>query len=291
MKNYLIMIITALVWGAAFVAGKFALADFSNNMVNFLRFILAIPLMFIILGAMKTKQWLPKGKQWLVVIFAGVMGIFGYNTFFMLGLSHTSAMNASVIISANPAVTAILARIFVGETFSGRRILGIILALIGVAVVVTGGNVSAVIQNGINLGDMYMMGGVLTVAIYALGSASLMQKHKIDPLLLTTWSFIVCVIIMIPLAWGDISDFDWSHVSSSAWWAIGYLAVFASVVGYWFQLIGVKGLGAARAAIFLNLIPVFATILAALLLGESVMMIKVAAMIIIMVGVFLGSKR
>lgn len=289
---YILMILTPLFWGGAFVAGKFSLVSFTPEMIVFLRFAMALPCIFMLLYALDRQNFIPKGKQWIGLGVGGLLGIFGYNYFFMLGLKYTSAINASMIVATFPAVTGILSYVLFKEPFTVRRAIGVLLAFLGVLLVASGGDISTIINKGINLGDGIMLIAVFSIAIYSVLSARFMIKYSISPLQMTAYSFLICTFITAPMVWTDLVEEQLLFMATpSAWWSIIYMAIFASVLAYWFQLIGIAQLGAPRAAIFINLVSVFAMILAAIILQEPVEIVKVVAMMIILGGVYLAAKK
>lgn len=131
---------------------------------------------------------------------------------------------------------------------------------------------------------------VICWVLYGLLSRRVMERHNISPLKLTTWTFFVCVIITFPLFLWEQPGTFLAGATSGGWLSILYMAVFSSVLGYLFNNMAIAEIGAAKASIFVNLVPVFTIILSVAVLGESFGWFKLMSATIIIAGVYLTSR-
>lgn len=290
-KVYISMVITALFWSGAFIAGKMAVNVFGPLTLTFLRFLLALPFIFLLLWFKEPRAFVPGKEQVKPLVILGLIGTLGYHFFFFLALHHTSAINSSIIGATNPVVTTVLAVLFFNERVSTIRSIGVGISLFGVFSVITGLDLEMLSNLNFNIGDIYMALGVLCFSSYALLSRKYMKKYRLSPLTTTAYTFLVCTVISLVLSLVLEQPVDaFGSAGPKVWLEILYMAVLASVVGYYLQLNAIKTIGAPRTAMFINLVPVFTIFLASVILGESITIFKLVCALTIIAGVYLALK-
>lgn len=283
-KIYLLMVFAALCWSGAFIAGKLAVPYIPPFTLTFLRFFIATVILYII------RKWFNAGeiynlqvKDLPVFLFTGIIGMVVYHVFFFSALKYTTAINSSIIAAMNPIFTVIIAFLFVKQKITKRMLLGIIISFTGVVLTITSGNLDLILQLSFNYGDVLMLIAVCSWAAYSVFSKS--KGGHIPAMALTYYSFLVCTISCIPLVIWD-KPWQWiSEVPFSAFGAVIYMSVFASVMGYLIQQIAIREIGPGRTSIFVNLVPVFSIMLSIIILGETLELIKIFTATIIIIGV------
>lgn len=285
-----LMVLTALFWSGAFIAGKLSIQQFPAFALTFFRFLFALPFIFLLLYIKQPDHLFPRGKQWRPLIILGFIGTFCYHALFFSCLKYTTAMNASLIGALNPMVTALLAAIFFAERLTPGRILGISLSFSGVFLVITNADWRLITTFSFNAGDLLMLAAVCCWAVYSLLSRRYMKEYTLSPLLVTAYTFLLCVCFSLPFAvWEDPSSYL-AAATTGGWLSILYMSLFASVLGYLFQMIAIQRIGAAHAAIFINLVPLFTIIQSVYILGESFTPYKLVGAAIIIAGVYLATR-
>lgn len=287
-KTYILLSLVAASWGGAFVAGKYAVSHMEPFTVATLRFGIASLLLWIFLRIKEGgKNHLEKEDlPWLLLL--GLTGIFSYNALFFMALQVTSAVNGALIIAANPMATTLISYFLLKEEISRFQLGGILLSFAGVVFVISKGSWDILAGLDFNHGDIYLLGSMLSWAIYSIAGKRVMKKFS--PLAATTYACIFGTIALAPfMAW------EFNRVPEIAWHggtmiAITYMAVFASVIGFvwWYQ--GVSEIGASRSSIFVNLVPVAAMFIAALT-GEALTWPQLVGATLVISGVYLTSKR
>lgn len=276
------MLFATIFWAGAFIAGKFSIGEFPVFSLVFFRFLIATIIIFIIL--IKTEEnWKITKQDLKTFLVLGVVGMVGYHVFFFLSLKYTTATNSSLIGATNPIVTTILACIFLKDKITYKNILGILLSLLGVILITTNGNVSVLFNMKFNIGDILMMVAVLCWATYGVLSKKVLEVYS--PIKITSYVFLTCVIILIPLV---ILEKPWVYIPNTTfngWMSVIYMAIFPSVGGYLIQQMSIKKIGPTKTSLFINLVPVFSMILAFCILGESISIIKIIAGILIICGI------
>lgn len=287
-KIQISMLIAVVFWAGAFIAGKIGVREFSAYGLTFFRFLFATIVIFGLLWKTEGANWRLERSLWPKTILLGIIGMFGYHVLFFTALKYTSAVNSSMIGATNPLITTILAAIFLGELLTPRRLGAIVLALTGVVLTVTNGNIRVLMDLSFNIGDMIMLVAVVCWAVYSVISKSVMGKTT--PLKLTAHVFLVCLVILVPFmiwerVWTQVGAISWQ-----GWTSVLYMALFPSVLGYLIQMTSIQQIGASRTAVFINLVPVVSMVLSYFILHEPIGWFKVMTAAMIIAGVYLSSR-
>ena len=284
---YCKQILTALFWGGMYVAARVIAADVPAFSASFLRFLMAGGLLlFIWLASPNTG--LPRGREWIVLIILGLSGAALYNFLFFNGMATVSAGRGAVIITTNPLFTAVFARILFKEKMPFSKALGILVAAFGAVLVITRGHPLTLFSSALSHGDFLLFGAALCWSAY-----SLCNKLVRDLSATTTITF-TCIfgcIMLFPFAVQEGIFFHLVEYSWQAWLALIYVAVCCTVLSFiWFNQ-GIMHLGAQRASLFINLVPVFTVFMGAIILKESLELSMLAGVIIVCAGVFWANRR
>jgi drug/metabolite transporter (DMT)-like permease len=260
----------ALLWGASWPAGRVLAQAMPPLAGSAWRFSLAVVLLLAWLRWHHGTWPRLSRRQWLGLLAAGTVGVFGYSAFFMLALKNVEASRAAVVVTTNPVFTTLLAAWWFKERFNARIGLGLALAVVGAATVLTHGAPWKVLAGDIGRGEWLLLGCVATWSAYALMGKRLMVG--IDSLTATA----VTATIGCLLLWLAAFVFEGPAtvrgavvgLSAAAWASLVFLAVGATVLAYaWFYR-GIEVLGAGVASSYISLVPVFGVATSVLLLGE-----------------------
>jgi drug/metabolite transporter (DMT)-like permease len=213
------------------------------------------------------------------------VAVLGNHLLTLLGLRYIGAAAAGVIIGASPVITAFLSSLLIQDVPFRAVAAGCALSFVGVALVSgMGGGAD---------GEQPVVGGILIVlglvswAFYTVGGRRSMERFS--PLTVNWTTLLISILFQIPLLWTDqkAAVAGVGSVPLSGWLALGYLIVFATALGQQAWLYGVKSIGPSRAGVFVNLIPVSALILSALVLGERIGIKELVGILLILAGVWL----
>jgi drug/metabolite transporter (DMT)-like permease len=258
---YVLVTVSAFFWGANFVLAGPILADLHPLWAAAVRFVLGATLMFAIAG-MRRENLIGLVKQHApTYILLGAIGITGFNLFFFYALQTTSANSAALIMATNPLLTALLAVAFLGERMSNRHLVALPLALIGVSVVISQGDLNKLESLSFARGDLLMLAANLSWAMYNVLVRRFMPQGS--PIANTSWVMAAGAILLASIALG--SDVPIGALDIKAGIAMVIMVVGGTVAAYVFWGIGIARLGAARTSIFLNLVPVFAMLVGSFL--------------------------
>lgn len=284
---YILMTLTALFWAGAFIGGKIGVKEFPPLSLTFFRFLIATLILFPIMIRIEPKSWKLRRKDLPIILLLGMTGMFGYHVLFFLALQHTTAINTSLISASGPVLTTILAALLVGESLGLKRSLAVATAFLGVLLTVSNGNLDVFSSISPGAGDLLMIAASVCKAAYIVSSRRFSPNYS--PIVLTTYSFLVCLIVSAPFVFVEDFFAYLPKITWQGWASVAYMAVFPSCIGYLVQQLAIKSIGASKTTAFENLVPIFAIVLSSVILSEEVTLVKVVSAAVIIGGVYWNS--
>ncbi len=287
-RTYAKLVAVPAIWGGTFIAGRLLAQAVPAAVGSLLRFVVAV------VALLAAAWWLEGGlprltrRQLAGTLLLGFTGIFAYNLFFLGALARLPASRTSLIIALNPVVTIAAASLLLGERMSARRWLGVAVALGGVWIVVSRGDVFGSVGGAVGLGELLMFGGVCSWAAYTLIGRRVLAG--LTPLAATTWAALWGVALLALAAAPDLGDLGADDLTLPVVLSVLYLGVLGTAVGFVWYYQAVQRLGASRTVIFNNLVPVFGATFGVLLLGEPLLPSMLLGGAIAVAGVMLVTK-
>lgn len=277
----LTVVLIGLLWGLNWPAVKFMLTEMPPLTIRATAFPFAAVLLAMIARARGERLW-PAPGEWVPILVTGPLVIFGFNILTALGQTLTETSKAAIIAYIMPALTAVLAAIFLGERLERRHQAALALGMAGLAVLASE-NIAALIAAP--LGPLIMFGAALS---WAAGNVALKAfEWRMAPLATTVWFFVVSTVLSWPLVlvFEPLTEQSWPSVPVFA--TLLYHAIGPMVICYavWTVLVG--RLPATVAAIATLLAPVVGVSSAVLLLGDAVTWQKVVALALMLLSIFL----
>lgn len=280
---YVSVIMAMIFWGFTFVAFKFAYLSFRP--ITIVTFRLAVSIFFLFGFAWLFKRLNKikrKDQKWLLLL--ALVEPFFYFLGEAYGLTRVTATVGAVIISTVPLIVPFAAYYLFREKLTPMNYLGLAISFAGVLMVV-------LTKNGGLAADWR---GVLLMFVAVISAVSYTMIVKIlaedyTPITITAYQSFYGLIMFIPLfLFMEIPHLDFSRVSTNSLLAVSYLGVFGSGICFILITIGIRELGAARANIFGNLIPVVAAIVSFFVLKEAMPLLKILGIIVVILGLFLS---
>lgn len=285
---YLKLVLMAAFWGGQFIAGRVVAPMLPHFTSGALRFLVASVGLVALVAWREGGLPRPGARQWGLLIALGVAGVFLFNAFFFAALEIVPAGRAALMIALIPVGTAIGAWLFFREPMSPVRGLGIALSLAGAAVVVTQGDLRAITQGTLIRGDLLLVGSVLAWVAYTL--LGRVGPKGMSALATTTWAALIGTVMLVAVA---LFEAPWPRIAElplRGWASIVYLGLVGTVIAFLWYLEGVRALGGPRTAVFLNLVPVFGLVFAAILLGEPLLQSLLVGGAMVIAGVMLTNR-
>ena len=287
-KAYLFLTLASLFWSGNFIVGKIASAyevpPFSLNFYRWL-FALLILLPFTYKEVFINKNYIFQNFKLFVIL--GITSITIFNSIVYYSLYYTQVISGILMISTIPVWILFFASILKIERTNLFQILGVALSLLGVLFIISKADIEIVKAIKFNKGDLSMVVGMLSWAIY---SALLRKKkHPFSQIVLLEIIIIFGIIFLIPIYFlemnfGNKIVLEWPFILT-----LGYVVLFPGIFAFLFWIKGIDIIGANRAGVFLHLMTIFGAIMAILILGEKFMFYHFLGAIFIIAGITLSN--
>ncbi len=288
-KAYLFLTLAALFWSGNFIVGKaastFEIPPFS---LNFYRWFFA----FLILFPFTYKEVINK-KDYVfenigLFIILGITSITIFNSIVYYSLYYTQVISGILMISTIPVWILFFASFLKIEKTNLFQIFGVILSLTGVLFIVTKADIQLIKELEFNKGDLSMVIGMLSWAIY---SALLRKKtHPISQLALLEIIIICGFIFLVPIYFIEMSFGNKIVLGLPFILTLGYVVLFPGIFAFLFWIKGIDIIGANRSGVFLHLMTIFGALMAIVILGEKFMFYHFLGAIFIIAGITLSNK-
>ena len=277
-----LLFIMAVIWGVNFSVVKYATHIFDPVAFTGLR--VGTAALFLVAVAASSERAPITRRDTVSLLLLGVLGNGLYQLFFVHGLARTRAGNAALIIGAAPAFIALAARFRGMERVKGMTLVGIGLSVLGVAFVIIGSAGSST-GSATLLGTVLVFCGVLCWSAFTIGLQPYATRIKVFQLSATTMvgGAIPLLIASAPYLW----SMNWGAVGMGGWLALLYSSVVSMGIAYYFWYRGLRVLGPTRTAVYANLQPIIALIVAWIFLSETPTIFQGVGAATIVAGVFL----
>jgi len=283
------MVFATFFWATNLIAGKLMNGYIPPITLCCLRWTIAIIILFpfvikkLIFNIKIIKQ------NWLLLLILGLTGIALNPTLTYVGLTYTTAMNCALINTISPLFIILAALIFLKESISTKKTIGLIFSLCGVVFIISHGNLFKILQLSFNIGDLII---ILAIIIWALYSTALrFMPNNFDPLLLLFTTSIFAEIFLIPAALIEYHFGTTPVISPLSASVLIYLAIFPAILAFVAWNIGLKTIGNTTCGILSYLITLFSSILAIFFLKENLHIFHIVSFSLIIIGSLLTLEK
>jgi len=272
----------AVIWGINFVVVKYATHIF--NPVAFTGLRVGTVAVFLLLVTFAGRRVALARRDVIALLLLGVLGNGLYQLFFIHGVARTRAGNAALIVAAAPAFIALVARARGMERVKRLTLVGIGLSFVGVAFVIVGSASSSSGQPTL-LGSLLVFLGVVCWTIYTIALQP--YTKRIDIVQLSAVTMVGGAVPLVVASAPALMRTNWAAVGTGGWIALLYSSVISMGVAYFFWYRGLRVLGPTRSAVYTNLQPIVALLVAWAFLSETPTIFQGMGAATIIAGVFL----
>ena len=288
-QPYLLLILAPLFWGGNVVAAKLVVGEIdpflllSARCVGATLFILPFSWRFL------RQDWPVIKRSWPLVMGFGALGYALYNVLLYVGLTTTTAVNSSIETGALPMMILAANFIIFRVRASVLQILGVVIAITGVMLTATHGDLTRMLTLDINIGDGFVLLACLTYTAYTLALRFRPAIHMMSFMAVAFVGAAITGLVMLQMFGpGVIAYAEIPAMSPMVWAVLAYVMIFPSMFSQIFYARGVDLVGPNRAAPSHNLIPVFGALGSMLILGERLELYHYLAAAIIIAGIVLA---
>ncbi|MFJ5446733.1 DMT family transporter [Methylobacillus methanolivorans] len=284
----LVLVLPPLFWAGNFVVGRAVHANIPPLTLSLGRWVIAfVCILPFALPAMRRDWRLYWQYRWRLLAVSTV-GVAAFNTLVYSGLHYTTATNGILLNSCIPILILLFGALFYRLPLHLLQLLGLALSFAGVLTIILHGEWSRLATLDFSGGDLVIFTAMICWALYTLWLREL--PVTINRIGLMGMQIFIAILLLLPLyAWETHTGPapQWNH---DTWLALAYVGIFPSVIAYTLYTIGVTRAGAARAGLFIHLMPVFGSMLSVLFLGENLHLFHALGIAAILGGLVLSSK-
>ena len=284
---FILLSIVALLWGGNAVAGKLAVGHVSPMLLTSLRWLFACVFMVPFAWRDAQREWPIIRQHWLKLFLLAALGFTAFNALFYWALNYTSAINVTIEQSAMPLVVFLGNFILFGLRPVRLQLVGFSLTLLGVLITVAHGDISSLLNLDLNRGDALMLLATLLYGGYTVALRFRPPLHwRSMIMILALFAFISSLPLSGYEYWAGYAQIpDLRGVG-----VVLYIAIFPSLIAQSLYMRGVDLIGGNRANLFINLVPVFGSVLAVLILAEDFKSYHFAALSLVVGGILLAEQ-
>jgi len=281
------LIISAVCWGSNVVLGQLAVGNISPMMLVSLRWTSVVILLAIFARKQVARDWDELKKHLPFLFVMGTLGFTGFNALFYSASHLTSGLNIGIVQGAIPVIVLFGSFAVHKTPILLKQLVGISITIIGVTIVISGGDITRLIELAFNLGDVLM---ILACFLYAAYVVMLKDPPKVSSISLFT-AFAVAAFIssLFPLA----TEFSLGYTqmpTTQGWIVVAVTSLFPSFVAQIFFINATQVIGPSRAGIFMNLVPVIGAILVVTFLKEPLEIFHIIALALVLAGIWIAEK-
>jgi len=283
-------VLAVIIWSGNFIIARGVIKQIPPVSLAFYRWLSASIIIFPFAMKQTRAEWKFVKQSWHYLFWASLSGITLFNTFVYIGAHYTTAINLALIgTTTSPIIAIVLANIFLKERIGLLKMGGMVLCIAGVLFLLAQGNFQNLVSLNFTRGDGWIMLAAFCFAVY-----NTMVRKKPSAISALNYLFVTfCfgTLLLLPFYCWELGNTDPVKWSTQLILIILYLGAGASVICFLFWNIAIGKLGAGRTALFGNLIPVFSSVEAAILLDEDFTWIHVVSMLLVFAGLIMANWK
>jgi drug/metabolite transporter (DMT)-like permease len=230
-----------------------------------------------------------KREHWPRLLLSALFGMVINMMLSFKGLSLSTPINSSVIVTITPILVFILSAVLIREKITILKGSGAILGLFGGLSLIFFGVQQQVGAPNIPLGNVLLFVNALSFGMFLIVAKPLTKTYH--PITLMRWLFLTAIIINLPIGWSEFREVDWINMPFSALWRIGFVIVGTTFTTYLLNIFALKHLSASTIGVFTYLQPVIAIAFAIFSGADQLTLLKIISVILVFLGVFMVTKN
>lgn len=289
-RPYLILVLTTLFWGGNVVAGKLAVGHIDAHSLMILRWTGALLLVLPFAIRPLKRDWPVIRARWWLYLFYGAVGFATFNVLVYVAAYYTSGVNTSLEQVAINIFVIIFNFALFRTRVRGLQLLGVVITILGVAIIATHGDLTRILTLEVNLGDLLVLIACVAYAIYSITLRWRPPTHWLSFLAATCTGAILASLAYQATLGNGIAALpgNIAAINTEGWLIVAYTVFFPSVISQLLYVRGVELIGSNRASLFINLIPLFGTVGSVIALGEALQPFHLVAAAMVAAGIVLA---
>lgn len=284
---YVVLTLCAMSWGGNAVAGRLAVGEVSPMLLTLLRWT-GVVLLVALFARDVLRTHATALRQHLG--YLGVMGALGFTTFnvlYYVAAHRTTAINLGILQGSVPVMVLLGAWAAYRVPIRAVQVAGILVTLAGVLVVTTRGDVEGLAALAFNRGDLLMLGAC---AVYAVYTVALRRRPDVPGMAMFGVMAVAAMLASVPFAAWEVVSGAAKMPTPAGWAVVAFVILFPSFIAQLMFMRGVQLIGPARAGVFINLVPIFASAFSVAVLGEHFAAYHAVALALVLGGIALAER-
>ena len=283
--SHIALIIVNLIYALNYTIAKDVMPEYIQPSGFILLRVIGGSILFFLTYLYFVKERVKK-KDFFRLMLCGLFGVAINQLFFFEGLNLTTPINAAIIMTISPVLVIITSAIIIKEKITVRKIIGIILGLIGACILIlNSGDIS--FENDFFTGNILVLINATSYAIYLVLVKTLMKRY--NPITVMFYVFIFGLIFVLPFGIDEIQKIDLTTFNKEIYLKIGFVVICTTFIAYMFNAFALKSLNPSVVSVYIYLQPLLASLIAIALNSDSLSLVKILSAIFIFSAVFLVS--
>ena len=280
---YLAATLVSIIYGVTFTVAKDVMPKFVLPYGFILLRVAGSAVLFWAVSSFGPKEKI-EPKDFPRIAAAAFFGVALNMLTFFKGLSYTSPIMGAVLMCTTPMIVLVFSALLLRERLSSKKIFGLILGLIGTAVLILYGKS---IHNApkASLGNLLVFVNAISYGFYLIIVKKLMNKY--NAFTFVKWIYTFGLLMVFPFGWNEFQAIIWPQIPLGIYYKIGFIVVFSTFLTYLLNLISMRELKPTTVAVFIYLQPLFASVFAIGLGKDEISAVKLIAAVLIFIGVYL----
>jgi len=283
----LLLGLAALFWAGNTIAARLAIDEISPLTLTALRWAMVAAVLWPVYGREIRRHWPQIRPRLALIVLLALLGMTGFNALYYVAAHDTSAINIAILQGSMPIFVLAGAYLAHGSRAGLLQQLGVLITALGVAVVATHGAPQSILEVEFNQGDLVMLAACV---LYALYTVALRDRPNMPGVPFFALLALIAAITSLPLVIFEVMGGSFRLPTAQGLAVTVWIAIFPSFLSQIFYLRGVDLIGPGRAGVFVNLVPVFAAVLAVGLISEPFAPYHAAALILVLGGIWLAQR-
>ena len=285
LQAYAMLTFTTWCWGLNALFSKLAVGEIAPMQLVTFRWLGVVLLLLVFTRKYLRRDW-PVLRQHLPYVFImGAVGFTAFNALFYVAGHSTSAINIGILQGAIPIFVLIGSFLIYRIRITRIQAVGVSMTLLGVVIVASGGDLRELQGLAINQGDLFMLIACFFYAGYSIG---LSRRPRVSAMGLFTLMATVAWLVSLPLVAFETYQQGWQAPSLTGWTIVLLVTLLPSLIAQIFFIQGVSLIGPGRAGVFVNLVPVFASLMAVIFLRETFESYHALSLMLVLGGIGLS---
>lgn len=284
-KAYTLLALTTLFWAGNLIAGKLAVGHASPMVLVTIRWASVMVALYIFQRRQIVEDWPALRPRLGHLLFLGALGFTGFSVALYYALIFTTAINSGILQGGMPLFVFCTSFFLFASRIVVQQAIGFMISFIGVIVITIRGDFDNLIALNINFGDALILVAIVSYGFYTAALRNKPQVHW------TTLMFVLCVgatLAALPLLVLEMLQGATIFPGTQGWSAIIYIVIFPTLLGQVFYIRAVELIGANRAGLFINLLPVWGALMAVTIIGEEFHVYHGVALTMVLAGIGLA---